>query len=420
MHERLRDLTSIQLKYYLDREHRFKLITAGRRSRKTLIARHIIFDYANAYPNTRYFHAAPTFQQAKQIFWENLKKDYKKQIAKKSDSELFIRLQNGSEIIVAGLDKPERLEGQTPSFNGCHITEFPNLKETAFTQHIYPILSDEKGFGIFDGVPEGRNHYYDLVLKACSDAIPETVTEKGAFCSNGEWAYYSWYSSDVLDPAIIAQAKLDLDEKTFQQEYEGSFVDFAGLAYYSFGEHNLRKCIYDKTLRISIGMDFNVSPMTAVIGHIVSDTFYQFDEIYLMNSNTYEMCEVIKERYGSTAIDIYPDSTGKARESNATESDLQILDRANFNVFAKDSNPRIKDRVNCANTRMKKLTDGKSRYYVNPETCPKTVNDMNRVQRTEEGLLDKTQEKQGLKHISDALGYLFCYNWPLKEMIQLN
>lgn len=416
--EELISLTPIQIKYLDDLKHRFLIVSAGRRSRKTLIGRRKILIAAFTKPNTRYFHAAPTHKQAKEIFWDNLKRDVRGITRKVSETELRVILGNNSEIVVVGLDVPERIEGQTPSFNGCHITEFPNLKENAFTQHVYPALSDEKGFGIFDGVPEGRNHYYDLALKACNNAIPQTKPQYGAFAENGEWCFYTWFSSDVLDPAIIEQAKLDLDERTFKQEYEGQFVDFAGLAYYAFGSHNLRNCYYEKDYRVCIGMDFNVNPMTAVIGHIVSDVFYQFDELYLTNSNTYEMVEALKEKFNPGVCDIYPDSTGKARESNATESDLDILQKAGFNIFANSENPRVIDRVNCVNSRMKIIDGNKSRYYVNPKTCPKTVNDCNKVTRLEDGRLDKKLEERGLKHITDALGYLLHYNFPLKESIE--
>lgn len=414
---KLINLTPIQQAYKQDWKHRFLIISAGRRSRKTLIGRRKILIKATANTNHKYFHAAPTHKQAKEIFWENMKKDYAFCMRKKSETDLRITLINGTTVQVVGLDVPERIEGQTPSFQGCHITEFPNLKENAFTQHVYPALSDEKGFGIFDGVPEGRNHYYDLALRTCNNVIPNTKPQTGAFGENGEWAFYTWFSSDVLDPAMIAQARLDLDERTFKQEYEGQFVDYAGLAYYAFGKHNLRNCYYMDKYRIAIGMDFNVSPMTCVIGHIVSDVYYQFDEIFMNNSNTFEMSEKLRDKYPLGMCDIYPDSTGDNDQANASKSSLKILSDDGFNILANKDNPRQIDRINVVNSRVKAIGD-KSRYYVNPSTCPKTVNDFNKVVRLEDGRFDKKQEDSGLKHISDGLGYLLCYNWPMKETIE--
>jgi hypothetical protein len=61
---------------------------------------------------------------------------------------------------------------------------------------------------------------------------------------------------------------------------------------------------------------------------------------------------------------------------------------------------------------------GKRRYFANPETCPKTINDLNRVERLPDGRENKKQEEQGLVHISSALGYLINFNFPvLKQEI---
>lgn len=332
-----------------------------------------------------------------------------------SETELFVKLLNGSEIHVVGLDKPERIEGQP--WNGCHITEFGNIKEGAWGENIRPVLSDTNGFAFIDGVPEGRNHYYDLALYGAGGAIPEVKEIVGGYAENPddpEWAFYCWFSSDVLSSAEIASARKHLDEKTFRQEYQGSFESFEGLAYWAFGQHNLEMVEYNQNEPVAVGMDFNVNPMTATLGHIRNDEYNQFGELYLNNSNTYEMRDALKERYKSHQVFIYPDSTGRARESNATESDLQILQQAGFRVMAKPSNPYVKDRVNSVNSVMRS-SDGYIRYHVNPQKCPKTINDFNKGERLPDGRLNKTQEDMGLHHISAALGYLIYYNWPIKR-----
>lgn len=413
--QQLVNLTPIQNQYYND-FHRFSIISAGRRSRKTLIGRRKILLAALQNPNHKYFHGAPTRQQAKDIFWDNLKRDTKGIIKRISETELKIILLNNTEISVVGLDKPERIEGQTPSWNGCHITEFANLKEQAFKNHIYPALSDEKGFGIFDGVPEGRNHYYELALKASGGALPTVKSQIGGYAESGDWSFFGWFSSDVLDDDIIQAAKEDLDEKTYRQEYEGSFESYQGLAYYTFGQHNIDSSVVRKPgLRIAIGMDFNVNPMTATLGHLIGRQYLQFDELYMTASNTFEMRDAIKEQFNPISVDIFPDATGDNNESNAAKSDLDILRQSGFSVHAKRSNPYEKDRVNAVNSFIK--NDKQVRYLVNPK-CKNTINDLNKVERLDDGRLNKKQEGSGLKHISDALGYLIYYNFPLKDRIK--
>jgi hypothetical protein len=409
---RLHDLTPIQIAYYLD-NHRFVINPAGRRSRKTLIGKRKLLNRALLKPG-RYFHGAPTHKQAKDIFWDGVVKDTRLLRKDKSETDLMVKLYNDSEIHIVGLDKPERIEGQ--EWHGCHITEFGNLKgPLAWLSNIRPVLSDTNGWALLDGVPEGRNFYYDMALKACSGAIPITKAGKGSFADCGEWAYFHWFSSDVLSQEEIEDVRSELDERTYRQEYEGSYETYEGAAYKEFGQHNLDSSIVENISGIvSIGMDFNVDPMTAVCGHVESDTFKQFGEIWLNNSNTFEMRdEILRRFHDPRRIVIYPDSTGDSERSNAHKTDIQILKEAGFQVRAKTHNPEQRDRINNVNSFIKDR-GVKTRYKINPKTCPKTVNDMNKRESLADGRLDKEQEKEmKIGHISDAFGYLVSYLFPI-------
>ena len=414
----LQNLTAIQRKYRYDTDHRFMVIPAGRRSRKTLIAKSKVLEYAIEHPGVKLFHAAPTNQQAKYIFWEGLKK-YTTHLRKdKSETDMLIRLKNDTDIQVVGLDKPERIEGQTDKpIKGIHITEYPNVKASAWMENIRPILSDTNGFAILDGVPEGRNHYYERALYASGGTIPSTEPILGAYGFNPEdpdWCLYTWYSSDVLNPAEIEAVKRELDERTFRQEYEGSFETIEGLAYYNFSKDNYDLQEYEPVETVHIGMDFNVNPMTAAFCHVYSDEVHQFGEAYLKNSNTYKMGQHISDLFNPQNVIIYPDSTGKARESNATHSDLEILRRMGFTIKARQVNPRVKDRINAVNSKMKSMS-GIVTYFINPKNCPKTISDFNKVERLMDGSENKKQEKEGLVHISSALGYLISYLYPIRK-----
>ena len=417
--EKLHSLTPIQIKYYKD-NHRFAITSAGRRSRKTLISMRKLFIRAllesNIEHGRRYFHGAPTRSQAKQIFWKRLKIETKPfWIKAPSESELIVFLIRGIEIHVVGLDKPERVEG-TP-WHGGHITEMGNTKAGIWGEHIRPLFSDTNGWCMIDGVPEGENHYYDLALYAAGGAIPETESYIGAFAEFEEWAFFSWFSADVLTEAEIKAAKQELDVKTFNREYKGAFTSYQGKAYYNFSNKNLKMVQYQKGKYVHIGIDFNVDPMTAVFLHIDSDEISQFGEAYLINSNTREMVEHIKDLFPVGECVIYPDCTGAARSTTATKtapSDIAILKNAGFTVKAHKANPHVKDRLDSVNCKIK-TADEKIHYYVNPEECPKTINDLNRVERLPDGRENKEQEKLGLVHISSALGYPVTYLFPIRR-----
>jgi hypothetical protein len=378
-------------------------------------------------PNARFFHGAPTHKQAKDIFWDRLVKSTKPWWSRKphkTDRVFF--LQNGTEIHVVGLDEPGRIDG-TP-WHGLHITEIDDCHESAWTQHARIVLADTGGFAYLDGVPDyGLSWYYDLAVQACGGALPERDRRlKGSYGANPtveewqEWAYYHWYSSDVLPPMEIANLRRTMDEQTFRVEMEGSFESFAGRAYWGFGPWNIKRNVYQPHLPVHIGMDFNVNPMTATFSHIIRGESgmledWQFGEAFLRNSNTRAMKEHICKLFPPHMIIVYPDATGKRDQSSADKSDIDILKSSPFplRVRAKESNPRQKYRIAAENSLLKPA-EGPPRKFIDP-SCKKTIEDFNKVRRKDDGGLDEKQKDEGLTHISDADGYKIAYLFPIRR-----
>lgn len=428
---KLNNLTKPNLRYYHDL-HRFICIPAGRRSRKDLIGvRKMLVDPErgafNQLPDKPYLYifGAPVQNQAKAIFWETLKRDTKLfQARVRESSPPTITLTNGSQLMVTGLDKPERIEGITyPPVRGILITEIPNCKPDMWSAHVRPILSDNNGFAILNGVPEGLNHWHDMCLIACGGTLPKLAAKVGAYAECGQWSYHSWFSADVLPAEEIEEARRTMDARTFRQEYEASFENVEGLAYYAFSDRNIKKVDRKPNMSIDIGMDFNVNPMTSCEGHLIDGAFKQFGESVLINSNTYEIAEHLIAKYnlkrgadGILSATIYPDATGKNRESNARYTDLQILRKAGFKIKAHKSNPLQPDRINAMNSAMNPM-EGTPKYFVDP-SCKNTIDEYSHVQRLSDGRLDKTQEEEGKPrvHLSDAVGYLISYNFPINEL----
>ena len=143
---------------------RFNVNPAGRRSGKTELAKRKLVNYAiqglSKFEDPRYFAAAPTYNQAKRIYWDDLKRLTPKWFLAKppSESDLTITGVNGSIIQVIGMDKPERIEGSP--WDGGILDEFGNMKKDAWAKYVRPALSDRNGWSDLIGVPEGRNHYY--------------------------------------------------------------------------------------------------------------------------------------------------------------------------------------------------------------------------------------------------------------------
>ena len=147
---------------------RFKVVPAGRRSGKTERAKRFIIREALR-ERGAYFVAAPTRDQVKRIYWNDLKRLAFCSIMpnKPSESDLIIRFPNGSTISLIGLDQPQRMEGSF--WTGGIIDEIADVREGAWEENISPALDtfnptmpDFKPWCWLIGVPDGLNHYYDM------------------------------------------------------------------------------------------------------------------------------------------------------------------------------------------------------------------------------------------------------------------
>lgn len=396
---------------YWDSPHRFNVVPAARRSGKSEMAKRKLVMRAylgSEFRHSRYFAAAPTRDQAKTIFWNDLVA-----LVPKADlrdirlTELAILLTNGSEIRVVGMDKPERIEGSP--WDGGILDEYGNMKAEAWTVHVLPALADRHGWCDMIGTPEGRNHYFDLYQKAVAD-----MQEFGA---KSDWGAYTWHTSTVLDEAEVAFAKANLDEREFRQEYEGSFETFAGVVLYAFTrEHSVRPCPYRPGLPVHIGMDFNINPMSATVWQLDDDDdgiAYQVGEVVIPTSNTDDMSAEIIRRYGEPHnITIYPDPAGAQRRTSAQgKTDITILREHGFRVLSMNSHPLVRDRHNVTNARFC-TADGTRRAFVDP-SCRKSIESYEK-HSYKEGT-SEPDKGDGYDHLVDATGYMMFVRWGVQK-----
>lgn len=409
---------------------RFNVIPAGRRSGKTEIAkRKLVMRALEFYeaPNGRFIASAPTRQQAKRIYWADLKamipRDYLMPQRKAiSESELIIWLYNGARIEVCGMDAPERIEGDP--IDGIVLDEYGNMQKKVWEAHVRPGLftaGRPPGWADMIGVPEGRNHYYQMYKRA--------LTRKK------DWAGFTWKSADILPPEEIKSAREELDPLTFRQEYEADFITFAGRCYYQFQhESHCEPCFdwYNPERALIFCFDFNVSPGIAVVlqelpyqgsnGDCASSVTAILDEVWLENnSTTIRVCDMLLKRWRKhpSRVICYGDPAGGARGTAKVQgNDWELIraqlgpafgDRLSFNVPS--SAPPERSRVNAVNSRLRSA-NGTIRMIVDPQHAVHTTEDFDGVRANDEGHIDKKTDKM-LTHLSDAVGYYIQREHPI-------
>ncbi|MCP3684764.1 MAG: hypothetical protein GY861_19015 [bacterium] len=406
---------------------RIRVVPAGRRSGKTEIAKRFVIAAAlrgTAYPNANFFCAAPARPQAKRIYWSDLKRySNPRLILNISETELSILYINGSKIFVLGLDKPESVEG-TP-WDGGILDEYGNMKERTWGENVRPALSDRNGWIWLIGVPEGRNHYYDLYKKAQADV-------------SSKWGAYTWFSADILPEDQIIEAKHDLDELTYQQEYEGSFINFTGRAYYNFMDTtHCTRLSYNPNNELIFCFDFNVDPGVAVVAQeqnyvdpasqtpiVGKHVTGVIGEVFIpKNSNTPAVCRKLINDWGdhNGDISVYGDATGGNRGSAKVQGSDWDLIRQHLNNHYPGrvaynygrSNPPERSRISVMNGRLKSML-GDIRLQVDPSKAPHVVKDFEGVALLKggSGELEKIPGSE-LSHLTDGLGYYLCEEYPL-------
>jgi hypothetical protein len=327
-----------------------------------------------------------------------------------TETDLTIRYITGAQIVVVGLDKPQRMEGV--AWDGGVVDEFAEVKATAWGQTIRPALSTRgrEGWCWFIGRPKGRGHFYELWRDA---------KQKPG------WQSFHWVSADILPAEEIEAAQRDLDPLTYRQEYEADWVNFEGLAYYQWDpSKHLTQLEYDPAQPLVFCFDFNVDPGVAVVAQEQVGRTSIIGEVWIpRSSNTPAVCRRLIQDWShhKGPVLLYGDATGGRRDTRSTTNDWAIIRDHLRPTFADTrlrvgvgvGNPYERDRVNSVNTRLCNAA-GDVRLVVDPRKAPHVVSDFEGVTLLEggSGELDKDKDPM-LTHLTDALGYYIHARYPI-------
>lgn len=205
-----------------------------RRNGKDLIALNLCI--AKALQNKGlYFYMAPFYNQVRQIIWEGMDGSGKKFLdyipsevlgGRPTKIDMRIPLINGSQIKLCGSDNIDSIVGTNPK--GIIFTEFSLHKPEAW-HYLRPILSENKGWAIFNGTPRGLNHFYQLYDSVKKDGrwftqyltrddtgipsleaieedrasgMPESLIQQEYYCSWTSSSEETLIPLDLIEPAI--------------------------------------------------------------------------------------------------------------------------------------------------------------------------------------------------------------------------
>jgi hypothetical protein len=417
---------------------RFIALVAGRRFGKTFLACVSLLraaidpDFSRTpIPERVCWYVAPTYKQAKRVAWKHLKALTRPYWGRRpNETDLSIELKCGAVIALRGADNYDNLRGEGLDF--VVMDEVADMHPEAWTEVIRPMLSDRLGKALFIGTPKGMGFFYDLWQEARLKP---------------DWAAFQFTTEDggnVSHEEILSSAA-DLDEKTFRQEYQGSFENMAtGAIYYAFDKQlNIAPQAFLSSNQLCWALDFNVDPMCSVIAQIEESgtraqalmgergaTVHVLSEICLADSNIREACAEFAKRAGVYAeqrcpirVNVYGDAAGNAR-THAGASDWELVreyfrndNRFVFNFKIPSADPPVKDRVTAVNSMLCNSL-GEARLFADPR-CKELARDFQQVawKPDASGNLTASMDKSDKRrtHVSDALGYLIHREFPVRQ-----
>lgn len=242
--------------------HRFRVVNCGRRFGKTILSVYEMVALASGKENGSVAYIAPTYQQARDIAWNQLKAICRPVISgQANESRLEVNITNRfggiSRIVLRGWESVETLRGQ--AFDFLVLDEVSSYRNfwLNWQEVLRPTLTDRKGQCLFISTPRGFNHFYDLYNLQVKD------TDYASF-------HFTTYDNPYIPAEEIEKAKKELTENRFAQEYLADFRKTEGLVYKEFsrGQHVYVGDYKDKMKGLAKtfgGVDFGFTNPAAVI-----------------------------------------------------------------------------------------------------------------------------------------------------------
>lgn len=244
---------------------RFNVLDCGRRWGKSIMAVDLLCKIAlSGYP-VGYF--APTYKLLDGTYNECL--SALSEVISRKHEHQFIELPTKGRIEFWSLENP--LAGRSRKYKVVVIDEASFTKDLLqrWNEAIRPTLTDYKGDAWFLSTPKGKNDFYKLYQRGVS----------------GEPNWISWQMPTItnphIDPEEIEDARKDLPELAFRQEYLAEFLENAANP---FGITHIQQCIYplSQAPAVVFGIDLaKKHDWTVIIGMDQNKNVCYFDRFQL-------------------------------------------------------------------------------------------------------------------------------------------
>ncbi len=285
---------------FLSDEHRYKVLNWGRRSGKSVgVWDKVVIE--GMLRQGLYYIIAPTYKQAKSIYWRDICKRYKSDdFMEFNEQELSITFKHLSGIQIEttqglvtvnhdpnlpptrielkGADNPDSLRGT--GLCGAVLDEYAFMPNGKYVYDIIirPALADKNGWAVFISTPNGvYSHFYDLVQTALAD--PKRYYYSHATARDNP--YFDPEEFEETREQYAKEGKTD----AFNQEWLAEFTNPAQLVYNKF-DNDIHTFSADSEMPMQgmhcLTIDFGMTDPTAAIFVLIdyNGNWWIYDELY--------------------------------------------------------------------------------------------------------------------------------------------
>lgn len=214
-------------------------------------------------------------------------------------------------------------------------------------------------------------------------------------------------SNPFLPEGYIDQIRKNYDPILADLYINGEFVSLNDKKVYHF--FNRQKHHTSRTIRpddhLHISIDFNIGGCCATVWVIEDSKPKAVDEF--TSHDTQDFVNNLS-RYKSHKVYVYPDASGKASRTNASMSDVELIEKAGFYVDCPAMNPAVRDRINAFNALL-----AHDRIEVNTDKCPNLANALEVQGYTDKGEPEKFNDHPSVDDWNDSAGYFIHRRFPI-------
>ncbi len=329
----------------------------------------------------------------------------------KSDFVFFFPQTGSTLYVFHSTDEGKSIRGPNLAF--MLMNEITLIDKETFNAAISRVrIKEAKQLQIaMSGTPEGFNWVYEYFIEN-----PRGDTDM---------IYGDSRQNTHVADSYITMLETSYDDLMRQQYVEGKFINLGGKrCAYAFDRrrHTSNDIERIDGYPVWVSIDFNVAPMSATLwnrmpfghnnyGGITSlHELRAFDEICLDSSNTYELCEALKEKIGTITDDVilFPDPAGTARSTKSRGlSDIDILKQNGFKNIRYKNQINVRNAINATNAMLQK-----DRIILNSKKCKNAIADLEQcIFKNDRFEIDKSNPKR--THWLDGLKNMIELEFPI-------